>query len=77
MAISMAILPDILSDLSRSGAAAGLVSQAIAVGSVATPTLYFAVLSHSQGAAYSAIACVSLLFSVVILPAWRSAPRPH
>jgi len=75
MAISMAILPDILSDLSRSGAAAGLVSQAIAVGSVATPTLYFAVLSHSQGAAYSAIACVSLLFSVVILPAWRPASR--
>jgi MFS family permease len=73
MAISMAILPDILSDLSRSGAAAGLVSQAIAVGSVATPTLYFGVLSHSQGAAYSAIACVSLLLSVVILPAWRSA----
>jgi MFS family permease len=75
MAISMAILPDILSDLSRSGAAAGLVSQAIAVGSVATPTLYFGVLSHSQGAAYSAIACVSLLFSVVILPAWRPASR--
>jgi MFS family permease len=73
MAISMAILPDILSDLTRSGAAAGLVSQAIAVGSVATPTLYFSLLSHSQSTAYSVIACVSLLLSVVVLPTRRSA----
>jgi MFS family permease len=71
MAVAMAVLPRVLPNLERAGAAAGLVSQFIAVGSVAAPVTYLSAQAERNGGAVAAVGVALLLASVWLLPSRR------
>jgi predicted MFS family arabinose efflux permease len=62
----MTLLPTVVRDPARSGAASGLVNQAISIASFATPSTWLALHSGMQ---YVLLATVCLLVSLIALPA--------
>jgi len=68
MAVAMAQLPRVLPNLERAGAAAGLVSQVIAVGSLAAPVAYLSADAGRNGAMVASVGAALLLASVWLLP---------
>ena len=62
----MTLLPTVVRDPARSGAASGLVNQAISIASFATPSTWLALHSGTQ---YVLLATVCLLVSLIALPA--------
>ena len=66
----MTLLPTVVRDPARSGAASGLVNQAISIASFATPSTWLALHSGMQ---YVLLATACLLVSLIALPASRAA----
>ena len=62
----MTLLPTVVRDPARSGAASGLVNQGISIASFATPSTWLALHSGMQ---YVLLATVCLLVSLIALPA--------
>ncbi|WAC48267.1 MFS transporter [Asticcacaulis sp. SL142] len=79
IAISMALLPQVVSERVGSGAAAGIVGQVISLMAFAVPPIYFAALERQGWNEYIIYACVGLLVSLLVLPLWRrpSMPSAH
>lgn len=67
---AMALLPRLVSDPSRSGAASGLVNQFISVFSFLTPSIYFGLTSWTQ---YVVIAVGGLAVAILVAPGAREA----
>ena len=66
----MTLLPTVVRDPARSGAASGLVNQAISIASFATPSTWLALHSGLQ---YVLLATACLLVSLIALPSPRAA----
>lgn len=71
VAILMALLPKVVRDPSRGGAAAGLVGQVMAFTNFVTPPLYLSMLARKSALPLVALVLSGWLVSLVFLPAWR------
>jgi MFS family permease len=71
MAIAMALLHTVVRDQSRSGAASGVVGQAISCMSFLAPPVYLGLLTKGGWLPFVVIAAVCLVIAVLALPARR------
>jgi predicted MFS family arabinose efflux permease len=69
---AMTLLPSVVRDPERSGAASGLVNQFISVASFATPSTWLALHDGTQ---FMVLAFVCLLISLIALPGKSAPPR--
>jgi predicted MFS family arabinose efflux permease len=67
-ATSMSLLPTVVDDPARTGAAAGLVTQMMSFFSFLAPTVYFALQGWT---AYILVGGVGLALATLLLPAWE------
>ncbi|MBZ5500759.1 MAG: MFS transporter [Acidobacteriia bacterium] len=70
----MALLPRVVKDPSRGGAASGLVGQVMAVTNFVTPAIYYHTLSNGSWLYFVALVVVCWLGSLAFLPAWKMQP---
>jgi predicted MFS family arabinose efflux permease len=73
VAILMALLPKVVKDPTRGGAAAGLVGQVMAFTNFVTPPLYLSMLAKQNPLPLIALVLSGWILSLVFLPAWRQA----
>jgi predicted MFS family arabinose efflux permease len=71
VAILMALLPKVVKDPTRGGAAAGLVGQVMAFTNFVTPPLYLSMLAKQSPLPLVALVLSGWILSLVFLPAWR------
>ncbi|MGH9737173.1 MAG: MFS transporter [Candidatus Acidiferrales bacterium] len=76
VAVLMALLPRVVPDPSRGGAAMGLVGQVMAIGNFATPPIYLALLSKKNWLDFAALVLAGWILSLAFLPAWKKGPAP-
>jgi predicted MFS family arabinose efflux permease len=77
VAVLMALLPRVVRDPSRGGAAMGLVGQVMAIGNFVTPPIYLALLSRRNWLDFVALVLCCWILSLAFIPAWkRSASSP-
>lgn len=70
----MALLPRVVKDPSRGGAASGLVGQVMAVTNFVTPAIYYHFLANGSWLYFVALVVVCWLGSLAILPAGKVRP---
>lgn len=70
----MALLPRVVKDPSRGGAAAGLVGQVMAVTNFVTPAIYYHFLGNGSWLYFVALVVVCWFGSLAFLPAWKLRP---
>ncbi len=70
----MALLPRVVKDPSRGGAASGLVGQVMAVTNFVTPVIYYHFLANGSWLYFVALVVVCWLGSLAFLPAWKMRP---
>ena len=73
VAILMALLPKVVKDPTRGGAAAGLLGQVMAFTNFVTPPLYLSILSKQSPLPLVALVLSGWIISLIFLPAWRQA----
>lgn len=71
VAILMALLPKVVQDPTRGGAAAGLVGQVMAFTNFITPPLYLSMLAKKNPLPLVALVLSGWIISLVFLPAWK------
>ncbi|MDE3110409.1 MAG: MFS transporter, partial [Acidobacteriota bacterium] len=71
VAVLMALLPTVVRDPARGGAAMGLVGQVMAVGNFFTPPLYLALIPKGNWLAFFALILAGWILSLAFIPAWR------
>jgi predicted MFS family arabinose efflux permease len=71
VAILMALLPKVVQDPTRGGAAAGLVGQVMAFTNFITPPLYLSLLAKQSPLPLVALVLSGWLISLIFLPAWK------
>ena len=67
----MALLPRVVKDPSRGGAASGLVGQVMAVTNFVTPVIYYHTLASGSWLYFVALVVVCWFGSLAFLPAWK------
>ena len=70
----MALLPRVVKDPSRGGAASGLVGQVMAVTNFVTPVIYYHTLANGSWLYFVALVVVCWFGSLAFLPAWKLRP---
>lgn len=80
VAVLMALLPSVVRDPSRGGAAMGLVGQVMAVGNFFTPPIYLALIPRGNWLDFLALILCGWILSLAFIPAWKTrtaaAPVP-
>jgi predicted MFS family arabinose efflux permease len=71
VAVLMALLPQVVRDPTRGGAAAGLVGQVMAFTNFLTPPVYLAMLARKSSLPFVALVLSGWIVSLAFLPAWR------
>ena len=72
VAVLMALLPAVVHDPARGGAAMGLVGQVMAVGNFFTPPLYLALIPKGSWLAFFALILSGWILSLAFIPAWKT-----
>jgi hypothetical protein len=72
----MALLPRVVRDPARGGAAMGLVGQVMAVGNFFTPPIYLALLPKGNWLAFVALVLSGWILSLAFIPAWKNGSAP-
>ena len=70
----MALLPRVVKDPARGGAASGLVGQVMAVTNFVTPAIYYHTLSNGNWLHFVALVVACWFGSLAFLPAWKMRP---
>jgi predicted MFS family arabinose efflux permease len=76
VAVLMALLPRVVRDPARGGAAMGLVGQVMAIGNFVTPPVYLALLPKGNWLDFVALILSGWILSLAIIPAWKRPPAP-
>jgi predicted MFS family arabinose efflux permease len=76
VAVLMALLPRVVRDPARGGAAMGLVGQVMAVGNFFTPPIYLALLPKGNWLAFVALVLSGWILSLAFIPAWKNGSAP-
>lgn len=71
IAVSMALLPKVVTERVGSGAAAGIVGQVISLMAFLVPPIYFAALGRQGWSEYVLFAGAGLIVSLFVLPLWK------
>jgi predicted MFS family arabinose efflux permease len=76
VAVLMALLPRVVRDPARGGAAMGLVGQVMAVGNFFTPPIYLALLPRGNWLFFLALILSGWILSLAFIPAWTRQSTP-
>lgn len=72
VAVLMALLPSVVRDPARGGAAMGLVGQVMAVGNFFTPPIYLALIPRGNWLDFLALILSGWILSLAFIPAWKT-----
>lgn len=75
VAVLMALLPRVVRDPARGGAAMGLVGQVMAVGNFFTPPIYLTLLPRGNWLDFAALVLCGWILSLAFIPAWKTHPE--